>query len=192
MTLLLVLTLVVGGLVVAVTQGWLSPFGVNSESKDSQVIQAINRTQEVSLLSLGIQGIKSERRDREILGKSVPGSGESVFIQYEFHAKLGIDGTQVDITKTGESAYAITVPEFIFIGYNEPTFELSVEDNGVLSAITPDIDKVAMVNEILNDDAQQKYLEDQRVLLEDQSKLFYDTLITSVDPEAKTTFTFTS
>jgi len=192
MSLLLVLVLAVGGFTVAVKQGWLSPFGINSESSDSQVIQAIERTQEVSLLSLGIQGIKTERRDREFLGQSIPGSGEAVFLQYEFNAKLGIDGAEVDVTKTDENAYRISVPEFIFIGYSDPTFELAVEENGVLSWTTPDIDKLEMVNEILNDDARQTYLEEQRVLLEDQSKAFYDTLITSVDPAAKTTFEFSS
>lgn len=192
MSLVLTLLLALGGFTVAMNQGWLSPFGINSESNDSQVIQAIERTQEVSLLSLGIQGIKTERRDREILGQSIPGSGEAVFLQYEFDAKLGIDGAEVDVIKTGESAYRVSVPEFIFIGYSDPTFELAVEDNGVLSWTTPDIDKVEMVNEILNDDARQTYLEEQRVLLEDQSKVFYDTLITSVDPAAKTTFEFSS
>ncbi|MCB0888879.1 MAG: hypothetical protein KDB38_05720 [Nocardioidaceae bacterium] len=34
--------------------GWTSGFAVSSNSHDSQVIQAIERTQEVSLLSLGI------------------------------------------------------------------------------------------------------------------------------------------
>ncbi len=46
--------LAIGVFTVVKNQGWLSPFGIESESHDSQVIQAIERTQEVSLLSLGI------------------------------------------------------------------------------------------------------------------------------------------
>ena len=44
----LVVTFVVAIAVVAglANLGWLSPFGIRSESHDSQVIQAIERTQE--------------------------------------------------------------------------------------------------------------------------------------------------
>ncbi|SEC11330.1 hypothetical protein SAMN04489844_1704 [Nocardioides exalbidus] len=189
---LIAVVLVVGaaGVGVAAKVGLLSPLGISSESKDSQVITAVTRTQEVSLLSLGVQGIKSEKRNSEAFGFSVPGSGETVFIQYEFDAKLGIDGSLVRLTKTSENAYVVSVPDFAFIGYSDPTFEVAVEDNGVMSWTTPDIDKVEMVNEILNSDARQDYLEEQRSTLEEQAKVFYDGLITGIDPEAKTTYEF--
>ena len=145
--------LAIGAFSVVKNQGWLSPFGIESETRDSQVIQAIERTQEVSLLSLAIQGIKEQHQSREIFGKSIPGTGESAFIRYNFRAKLGIDGAKVKVTKTGENAYLISVPEFIFIGYHKPTFKVAVEDGGLLSWATPDIDKLEMVNEILNDRA---------------------------------------
>jgi hypothetical protein len=189
---LLAVVLVVGaaGVGVAAKMGLLSPFGISSESKDSQVITAIKRTQEVSLLSLGVQGIKSEKRSSDVWGIGIPGSGETVFLQYEFDAKLGIDGALVKLNKTAESAYAVTVPDFTFIGYSDPTFEVAVEDNGIMSWTTPDIDQVEMVNEILNDESRQNYLDEQRSTLEDQAKVFYDGLITSIDPEAKTTYVF--
>lgn len=176
----------------AKNQGWLSPLGIESESHDSQVIQAIKRTQEVSLLSLGIQGITDEERSAEIFGRSVPGTGERVFLQYNFDAKLGIDGARVRVTKTGPSAYLISVPEFSFIGYARPTFKVAAEDGGVLSWATADIDRVEMVNKILNDDARQKYIASNQEILKDQTKTFYDSLISSIDPEAVTTFEFRS
>ena len=176
----------------AKNQGWLSPLGIESASHDSQVVHALERTEEVSLLSLDIQGIKNEDRRREIFGASIPGTSETVFLQYNFNAKLGIDGADVKVTKTGSNAYAISVPEFIFIGYEEPTFKVAVEDGGILRWATPDIDKVEMVNGILNDDARQEYIDTNEDLLQDQAKVFYNSLIASVAPDAATDFEFRS
>lgn len=192
LSLLVTFLLAFGVFTSAKNMGLLSPFGINSESHDSQVITAIERTQEVSLLSLGIQGIKEEKESATVFGTNIPGTGESVFLQYNFKAKLGIDGAKVKVTKTGEKAYLITVPEFIFIGHAKPTFKVAVEDGGVLSWATPDIDKLKMVNEILHDDGQQKYLADHEDFLADQTKVFYTSLITSIDPDAVTKFEFTS
>ena len=192
LTLFLVFAIAIGVFTIVKNQGWLSVVGIKSESHDSQVIQAIERTQEVSLLRLGIQGIKEKDQSAEIFGKSIPGTGRKVFLQYNFDAKLGVNGAQVKVTKTGENAYLISVPEFIFIGYDEPTFKVAVEDGDVLSWATADIDKVAMVNEILNDDARKTYLTSNEDLLQDQTKTFYDSLITSIDPALVTTFEFSS
>lgn len=187
---LLVFLLAIGLFAAAKNLGWLSPIGITSESHDSQVVRAIERTQEVSLLSLGIQGIKQENRSAEIFGKRVPGTGEKVFLQYNFDAKLGIDGAKVKVAKIGERAYIVSVPEFTFIGYDEPTFKVAVEDGGALSWATPDIDKLEMVNEILNDDARKEYIASNQDLLKEQTKSFYDSLIKSIDPAVVTTFEF--
>lgn len=192
LSLLLTFLLALGGFTVVKNLGWLSPLGITSESHDSQVIYAIERTQEVSLLSLGVQGIKEEDQSTEIFGRSIPGTGEKTFLQYNFQAKLGIDGAAVKVTKTGENAYLISVPDFTFIGYDEPTFKVATEDGGALSWVTPDIDKVEMVNEILNDDARQTYIASNEELLKEQTKTFYDSLITSIDPAIVTTFEFRS
>jgi len=192
LSLFLAFALGIGAFAVVRDLGWLSPFGINSETHDSQVITAIERTQEVSLLSLGIQGLMEENKCREAFGTCVPGSTETVFLQYNFAAKLGIDGAEVKVTETGEDAYLVSVPEFNFIGYDEPTFKIATEDGGVLDWITEDIDQVEMVNKILNDEAQAKYVASNEELLEDQTKVFYDGLITSVAPDATTTYEFSS
>ena len=192
LSLFLAFLLSIGVFTIVKNVGLLSPLGIESASHDSQVIQAIERTQEVSLVSLGIQGIKEEDRSAEIFGQSIPGTGEKVFLQYNFDAKLGIDGAEVKVTKTGESAYLISVPEFIFIGYDEPTFKVATEDGGVLSWATPDIDKIEMVNKILNDDARQTYIASNEELLQEQTRTFYDSLITSIDPAVVTRFAFRS
>lgn len=178
--------------VVARDQGWLSPIGIDSSTQDSQVIQAIERTQEVSLMSLGIQGILQKEQSSTVLGQSIPGTGERVLIVYKFTAKLGVDGEQVQVEETGEDAYTVTVPDFTFIGTQEPTFEVPVEDGGILRFVTPDIDQLELVNEILSDDGKQEYIDSNLDLLQDQTRVFYDSLITSVVPDAEVTYEFAS
>lgn len=188
----LALLLALGLFTVVKNEGWLSFVGIESESYDSQVIQAIERTLEVSLLSLGIQGIKQESKCSTIFGKCVPGSGDKVYLQYKFTAKLGVDGARVKVTDSGESHYVVAVPEFISIGFSDPTFEVAVTDGGALAWITPDIDEVEIVNEILNDNAREEYIESNREILEDQVQVFYDSLIAGIDPDAKTKYEFDS
>lgn len=192
LAILLTFVLALAVLAIAAAQGWLSVLGINSESKDSQVIRAIERTQEISLVSLGIQGLREEKRSREVFGKDVPGTGEQVLMQYEFTAKLGVDGQHVEVVKSGENAIRISVPEFIFIGHDDPSFRTAAEGGGVLRWITPDIDQIEMVNEILNDDARDKYIADHEDVLEAQTRLFYDSLIASIDPTIETTYEFSS
>lgn len=186
------LLLALGLFTVIKNQGWLSVVGIESESYDSQVIQAIERTQEISLLSLGIQGIKQERTCSTVFGKCVPGSGDKVYLQYKFTAKLGVDGARVKVTSSGEHKYVVAIPEFISIGFSDPTFEVAVTDGGALAWITPDIDEVEIVNEILNDEAREQYIESNKEILEDQVQVFYDGLIAGIDPDAKTEYKFDS
>ena len=192
LSLVLALLLAIGLFSALKNGNWLKPFGIESQSRDSQVIRAIERTQEISLLSLAVQGLKEKDASGKFLGKSIPGTGKKVFLQYEFDAKLGLDGAKAKVERSGEHTYRIAVPAFKFIGYDKPTFKVAVEDGGVLGWTTPDIDKVALVNEILNDGARDTYLADNQQTLQDQTKVFYDGLIKSIDPAAVTAFEFTS
>jgi hypothetical protein len=178
------------GFTVLKNAGLLSPLGIKSETADSQVVQSIKRTEEVSLLALGIQGITSEERCSTAFGKCVPGTSDEVYMQYNFTGKLGIDGAGVEVTESGADTYTISVPTFEFIGYSEPTFEVAVTDDGVLSWVTEDIDQAAMITKILSDDAQQKYLDDNKAMLQEQTRVFYDNIIMSVAPQAKITYEF--
>ncbi len=188
---LVLIVALVGAVVVGGAKLGLWPiFGVDSSTSNSQVIQAVERTQEVSLVSLHVQGLKDEKRSRTVFGKALPGTSEKVFLQYAFDAKLGIDGSAVEVTPTGEQSYRITIPEFTFIGYEEPTFKVAVEDGSLLSWTTPDIDKVEMINEILNGEERQTYIESNAETLEDQARTFYESLLTSIDPDISTTFEF--
>ena len=108
---------------------------------DSQVINAVDRVEQVALVSLGIQGINESRANSEVFGLKVPGSDRVTFVQYSFRGKLGIDGENVTVTPTGENSYRVTIPKFIFIGYDDLDFKVAAEDNGVLSWVTADIDR---------------------------------------------------
>lgn len=171
--------------------GWLSPLGLTSESNDSQVLTAIERTEEVSLLSLGIQGLLDKSQSTDIAGWPIPGTTKRVWVQYTFKAKLGIDGSQVEVTQSGDHGYEVSVPEFMFIGFDEPDFKVALEDND-FTLLTPDIDQAEMVSEVLSGSDQEQYISTNRDLLEDQTAVFYDRLITSIDPDAQTTYVFNS
>ena len=190
--LLVVLAVVIVLVVLAAKQGWLDAVGINSSSRDSQVVQAIQRTEEVSLLSLQVQGLTDESRNAEVFGQSVPGSEEKVFIQYEFLAKLGFDAADVEVEQTGDDSYVLTIPEFSFIGYAEPSFEVATTDGGVLSFVTPDIDELELVNKVLSEESQATYLSDNDEALREQTATFYGSLFTSIDPAIETTYEFTS
>ena len=94
------------------------------------------------------------------------------------------------MTSTGPDAYTVTVPEYVFIGLSEPTFETPVDDGGILQWVTPDIDQLELVNEILSVENKQEYIDSNRDLLEEQTRAFYDGLITGIAPEAKVSYTF--
>lgn len=170
----------------------MSPFGVSSETVDTQVIHAIERTEEVSLLSLGIQGIEKRAESSKFFGMDVPGSERALFVQYHFKAKLGIDGKAVKIEPVGEKALKISIPAFTFIGYDDPQFEFIVEQNGVLSAVTPEIDRLEVANRVLNSDAQQKYIDSNDETLREQAEAFYTGIITGIDPAIDLEFEFAS
>lgn len=70
----------------------------------------------VAVTFLGIQGLAEESVHKTLFGKQVPGSGRTVFLRYSYQAMLGIEGKGVSIEQTGDKAYRVTIPEFIFIG----------------------------------------------------------------------------
>ena len=161
-----------------------------SETSDTRIIQSVSREEQVVLLSLGIQGISEKSEKSTFLGTKVPGSDRASFLQYSFSAKLGVEGRDVRIVQTGDKNFLISVPEFIFIGHDDEKFKLIAENNGALSFITPKNDPVDMINSILSEDAQAKYLESNEEILREQMTLFYSSIITGIDPEVRVKYDF--
>lgn len=190
---LVVVGLIVGGIVAlwaANAFPQLTPFGTETTKKDTQVINAVTRVQQIALVSLAIEGINEDRTNSQLFGIDVPGSDRVTFIRYSFDAKLGLDGKDVVVTQTGEHSFEIELPRFIFIGHDNVGFEVAAESNGVLSWVTAEIDPLEIVNEVLDDEAQVQYLAKNSELLREQAESFYRSLVVSVDPAATVTFVF--
>ena len=188
------------GLVLLLATGVVGPFArvgldVQTESRSSQVIEAVSKEEEVVLLSLGIQGIEEKSSTSSFFGVQVPGSDRTAFLRYEFRAKLGIDGQSVKIEPLGEDGFRVTIPEFTFIGHefvseDGQPFKMAVESGGVLSFVTPEIDEAEMINEILSEGARAEYIDLNREDLQTQAQVFYSGIIHGVEPAADLEFVF--
>lgn len=193
---LLIIVLVVAGTGVAFAAGGLnalalrSLFTSSSHERDSQVIQSVTRLQEVALLSLHMEGILRHESNGEIFGVAIPASEKTTLIQYQFDAKLGIDGAQVKIEPTGPKSYRLTIPQFIGIGFDKPTFEDPLESNNALGWLATPAVQTRMVNNILSDENKQKYISQNEAALKEQAKVFYTGLIASIDPGITVDFAF--
>lgn len=186
----LALALLVGfGVSVAAAKGYLS-IGVWSRSQDSRIVQSVELSQDVTLVRLGNQGIKEVRKGTTIFGWTVPGTSEVSYIRYSYKAALGIDGRDVTITKVNDSTYRITIPKFVFLGHSDESFETVVDDNGVLSFVTADIDKEKAINEILSDTASEELISANEDILKAQAQTFYTSIVHGVDPDVTLQFTF--
>lgn len=171
---------------------WLKPKPtVTVETTISEVVRSLKREEQVVLVSLGVQGITERTVARKVWGKEVPGSKRTLFVQHNYRALLGIDGKQVTVKQTGPKAVEVTIPEFLFIGYNDVSFKTAVEQNGVLSWATPEIDTTNLITEILNAQTKQQHVRDNREILEEQAKAFYGGIIEGVDPTITAKFKYT-
>lgn len=162
------------------------------EFSDTQIIRALHRTEEVSVLSLGITGITSQEKNSHLFSMELPGTDRARYIQYTFDAKLGFDGQDVVIESTGEeNQFDLTIPPFKFIGYDHPEYQVILDNNGLLSWGTPQIETADMINEILTDKAKKEYIATNEDVIRDQTRSFYTSIITSVAPDAKLNFFYT-
>lgn len=187
----LALGLIVGAVLVATGILSFNSVETERESRNSLIINAIERENQVVLLSLGVQGLAEESVQTKIFGRNVPWSGRTLYMQYNYRAKLGIDGGDVTIEQTGDNEFRVTIPEFILIGHDDIGFRVAVERNGVLSFVTPEIDQAKLVTELLSDDAIAENINNNRDVLREQAAAFYTGIIKSVAPEITVTFDFT-
>ena len=189
---LLVVTLSVlaGGVLASFAALRASVFTTSTEVINTQVVSSVSLDEQVVLMGLGVQGVEQKREDTKVFGLDVPGSERAAFVQYSFTAKLGIEGADVKITQTGDKQFRISIPGFVFIGLDDPKLALLVEDNGILSAVTPEIDQLEIANHVLGDDAKATHIAENTELLEAQATLFYTKIVHSIDPEVALEFEF--
>lgn len=158
--------------------------------KNTQVVNAITRSQEIALVTLSIEGIRERKTENgQFLFLSIPNS-RAAFLRYSFDAKLGIDAGEVTIDEQTYGSFLISVPAFIVIGLDNQSVEVAAESTDVLSWTTPEIDKVAMVNDVFGDQLQAEYLARNDELLRDQLRVFYTNIAAAIDPDVKLKFEF--
>lgn len=163
-----------------------------SEERDVQVVRSVKGEEQVILLTAGLTDIKEERESQTFFGLfDIPLSDRTTFLRYEFDAKFGIEGKQVEVEPLGDKHYRITIPEFIFLGYSNPDFSVATESNGILSWATPAIDTLEASEQLLTDETVATHLDGFRPLLEEQSITFYKRIVSSIEPDATFTFKFT-
>lgn len=161
-----------------------------SSNSNSQVITAVTRTQEVALVTLSVEGIQERRTEAgQVLFLSIPNSRAS-FLRYSFDAKLGFDAKDAVVAENTDGSLKITLPRFIVIGTDNQNIEVAAENNDVLSWTTPEIDKVAMVNDVFGDELHTEYLSANSELLRDQARDFYTSIVTAIDPSVELEFEF--
>ena len=162
------------------------------KDQETLTIKSLTKEKQIVLVNLGMSEVFNEEKSSQLFGKNIVGTNRKKFMQATFDAKLGIDGKDVDIESDGKNSYVITVPKFMFIGYNNPNFKLLDENNGVFSSFTSDISETDMINKVLNDKSKQKYVEKYDNLLKQSTKDFYRELAHSIDPDAKLSFKFSN
>lgn len=190
-----ILGVIAGAALVSFNVGKL--FGA-TESRDTQVIRSIKGEEQVILVTAGMTDVQEEREDglKLAIGDwdffTLPGSDRSVLVRYEYDAKFGIEGKDVQISQAGDNSYRITIPKFIYLGYANPDLSVANEKNGLLSWTTPEIDTTAVFEELLSEQAVEQHIDGFRPVLEAQAKLFYSKIVTAIDPEIELEFEFTS
>lgn len=190
-TTVFVIILFVAALAVTWSIARATPVETVAESSNTQVITAVEREEQIVLLSAATQGLSEETRSSTLFGRNVPGSGRTEFVQYSYSAKIGIEGGDVSIEETGENDFLITVPEFIVIGNSDAEFKTVLDNAGVLGAMTEKIDTADTISGILNEETMAKeVIALNRDLLEDQVRLFYTGIINGVDDRAEIEFAF--
>ncbi|WP_396667360.1 hypothetical protein [Microbacterium sp. R86528] len=167
-----------------------------TESRDVQVIRSIKGEEQVILVTAGMTDVEEERDDGLTLGFgelklfTLPGTERSVLVRYDYDAKFGIEGKDVDIAQTGDNSYLISIPEFVYLGYANPDLSVAAEKNGALSWTTPEIDVTAVFEELLSGQAVDEHIDGLRPLLEEQAEEFYSKIVKAIDPDVTLEFEF--
>lgn len=170
--------------------------GVSTQTHDTKAVESFEFKEDITLISLGVTGILEEEKSAELFGGwKVPGTEKNVLILYRYQANLGIDGTKVDIEKTGDHSFTVEVPAFELKGLSfteqdgEGPFKKINTADGLLSFVTADIDESAMHSRIVTDDGAE-LINENTDHLRSQAESFFTGIITAVDPDASIDFEF--
>lgn len=167
----------------------------NSESNQTtntySTIKKIEKVQEVVLLNVGIQKVKTIKDNTKLFGTKfvIPGSEKRAIIILNYTAKFGIK-KGVSISKEGEHHYLVTLSKFESIGVEldkDKPYKLYDTSGEILSYSTKDIDTGKAVAEGFSNKEQESYLNEHRSIIEESAEKYYTSLIKSIDSEATVT-----
>lgn len=188
---LLLVAVIVGASGFAITSLWLaSPFSVATQSRSTQVVDALEKKGEVVVLQMSVVEMDDLKTIAQFYDFDIPGTNRATFLRYEFDAKLGFDGEDVDIADKGDGSFVVSIPEFVFIGFDNWDTEVSAEENGLLSWFTPAIDDREMAEDFITDDKKSEYVQKHLDDLKAQAQEFYTAIATSIDPDVTIEFEF--
>ena len=187
----LVAAILVGGFIWGSSSSFLdAPVETHEETSTSEIINAVERREEIVLLSTATQGLHTVQKETRIFRWDLPGTRRTNLLQYSFNSKLGIAGRDVKITEIGPDLFRVTIPPFKVIGYIDPEFKTVHREGKVLSFVTEKIDSTEAVMEILDDGKRQEHIELNRELLKDQARNFYTGIIHAIDRDVDLQFEF--
>lgn len=187
---LIVLIAVGTGAAIGLHKAGISLIGTTTTSSDTRLVDSIQTKQDVTLLSVSVQGLKKVENGASFLTKRIPGTTQTTYLPYRYTANLGIDGGEVTISQTGSKAYSISIPEFKVLGNSNPKFDHSIEDGDLLSFLSENVDKEKLITEILSDSSLSAHISDNQEQLKQQAEMFYSNIVHGIDPEIELTFEF--
>lgn len=164
-----------------------------SVTSDSRIVESIEMKQDIVLMHVNTHGLFDETLNNvKKLGITVPDSDRRLILSYRYTANLGIDGKDVDIKKTGEKSYTITIPPFKVLGTSDLKWEKEISLDGSLSFVNEEINRSKIQTCLLSDETlSRKHLPESDELMRDQAEAFYSTIVHGIDPEIELTFEFT-
>ena len=186
----LALVVMIAIFITGFTSGKIKIFNTKSESTETQVVTAMQKLQEVSVLGLSVTDIYDQSEQQKFFGVQIPLSEKQVFLKGTFDVKLGFDGQEVTVAKRKEHTYNISVPKFITIGISNPKFEIIDSKGQFLSFITKDIDTHKLSDQAVSDETLQKYVTQNNEWLQEQTTNYFNNIITAIDSEATITMNF--
>jgi len=197
----LIITLIAGFVLVAIFSIFLIRLVLRGSvvqeiivEHEQEVIVQIEDIGEVALLKLSVCDIFDQTNHTDFFGHKLIGSEKTKFIRTSFNAKLGINSRDVrlrEMERIGNTrSFQFTIPEFVFIGYDNFHSEVAFEKKGALSWTNSEIDSTEMINKILGEDNQKEYLQENIDLLKESCESFYSSFVRSLVPDAYLSFIY--
>ena len=165
----------------------------NSKESTSTLIKNVEKVNELVLVNAGIQKVITKENNVKVpwTQYGIPFSERKSLLVLNYTAKFGIK-KPVKISEKGDHSFEITVPKYEVIGFEmdkDNPYQLYDNSGALLSFATENIDTGQLVAKSLTSADHKEYLDGFKSQLYDSVKTYFTTIIKSIDPAAKVTFT---